>query len=153
MNNFKSEYSQLGYYLAGLIEGDGCIWTPKTLRSNNGNVWNPRISMTFDKKEIIFFEFLKKLLGGYISTRSGNTCCYIIAEKHKLIKVINLINGKFRTPKIIALHKAIDFMNIKYNLNIHKFPVDSSDLSINPWLTGIVDSDGCFLLYLGVNII
>lgn len=43
--------SQLGFYLAGLIEGDGNIWTSKTLRSAKGRINNPQIAFTFHLKE------------------------------------------------------------------------------------------------------
>lgn len=49
----------------------------------------------------------------------------------KKIKVIDLINGKFRTPKIKSLHRSIDRINLIYNLSIKKLPLDTSDLGSN----------------------
>jgi hypothetical protein len=46
---------QLGFYLAGLIEGNGNIWTSKTLRSSKGRINNPQITFTFHLKEKPFF--------------------------------------------------------------------------------------------------
>jgi len=43
--------AQLGYYLAGLIKGDGNIWTQKTIRSSKGRLNNPQIMFTFGKKK------------------------------------------------------------------------------------------------------
>lgn len=70
--------------------------------------------------------------GGIYIEKSTNSCRYSIAKADNLIKLICLINGKFRTPKIMSLYKAIDHMNLKYNLNIEKLPLDSSNLDSNP---------------------
>jgi hypothetical protein len=45
--------------------------------------------------------------------------------------VINLVNGKFRTPKILALHKAIDNLNKFRETNLDKLPLDTSSLDSN----------------------
>jgi hypothetical protein len=44
--------------------------------------------------------------------------------------VVNSVNGKFRTPKIHALHALIDFLNAKQN-NIIKLSLDTSPLASN----------------------
>jgi len=93
---------------------------------------------------------LKSIIGarGIYNPKIGNACSYTIAKTDKLIELINLINGKFRTPKIICLHKAIDHINIKHNLNIPKLALDNSNLMSNPWLSGFTDADGQFFIYL-----
>lgn len=154
MKNSNIKNNQLGYYLTGLIEGDGCIWTPKTLRSNNGSgyIWYPRIEITFNIKERPFFEHLKSNLNaGYIKHVKNNTCKYTVADVKKLIEIIHLINGKFRTPKIMSLYKTIDFLNLTRNLNIEKLPLDDSNLDNNSWLSGMIDSDGGFQIGLTGN--
>lgn len=50
---------QLGFYLAGLIEGDGNIWTSKTLKSPKGRINNPQITFPFHIKERAFFAKMK----------------------------------------------------------------------------------------------
>nr|YP_009558599.1 hypothetical protein [Capillidium heterosporum]AZZ06699.1 hypothetical protein [Capillidium heterosporum] len=64
-----------------------------------------------------------------------------------VLKVISLINGKMRTPKINALHKMIDWLN-KYKLKdpIKKLPLDDSLIEDNAWLSGLIDSDGYFAI-------
>ena len=47
MTNFKTKNKPLGYYLAGLIEGDGNISTEKTIGSPKGRKNNPQIMFTF----------------------------------------------------------------------------------------------------------
>ena len=65
-----------------------------------------------------------------------------------VIKTISLVNGKFRTPKILALYKAIDNLNKWRNANIVKLPLDTSSLDTNAWLAGFIDTDGHFSLKL-----
>jgi hypothetical protein len=67
---------------------------------------------------------------GYKS-KLNNICQYTISEKNKVIEVINLINGKFRTPKISAFYRALDPMNSLYDLRIPKLPLDHSKLDSN----------------------
>lgn len=134
MDNLSISNSQLGYYLAGLIEGDGCIWTSKTLESSNGRAYNSHITFAFHEREKPFYMYLKYALntGSISKVKLTNTCIYRISEKDKIIEVIKLINGKFRTPKIERLHKAIDRLNLLYNINIEKLPLNNSNLSSNP---------------------
>jgi len=62
--------------------------------------------------------------------------------------VINLINGKFRSAKIKYLSIAIDHLNLLYNTNIQKLPLDTSNLYSNAWLAGFTDADGNFSISL-----
>lgn len=143
--------TQLGYYLAGLIEGDGSIWTPKLPVYSSEYICNSRIAIAFHKREIPFFEHLISVFeaGGIYQPKQGNTCIYSIAKTDKLIEIINLISGKFRTPKIMCLHKAIDHINLKHDLNISKLPLDNTSIISHPWLSGFTDADGSFFIYLG----
>lgn len=68
-----------------------------------------------------------------------------------MIEIINLINGKFRTPKIKYLSRAIDHLNITHNANIDKLPLDTSNLESNGWLSGFTDADGHFQISLQGN--
>lgn len=126
--------TQLGYYLAGLIEGDGCIYTPKGPLDTSKHVCNPRIQIAFHKNERPLFELLlsKYQAGGIFHVKESNVCVYNIAKTDVLIEIVNLINGKFRTPKIMSLHKAIERINLKHNLKIPLLPLDKSDINTNP---------------------
>ncbi len=146
-----STNSQLGFYLAGLIEGDGNIWTPKTLKSPKGRINNPQIAFTFHLKEKPLFAKLKTVFDTgslYQETLNKNNCKYRVSEKGKLIEMINLINGKFRTPKIKYLYRAIDHINMIHNTNIKKLPLDNSNIESNAWLAGFADADGHFQISL-----
>lgn len=47
-----------GAYLAGLIEGDGCIYAPKEKLDVRGRRTYPMITITFLNKDLPFFEEL-----------------------------------------------------------------------------------------------
>ena len=137
--------NQLGYYLAGLIEGDGSI----ILRKGEKEKTSPKIVFTFSKNELPMFERLLKILNtGVIYKEKTGICRYSITNADAVINIINKVNGKFRTPKIQALHKAIDNLNMWRNANIVKLPLDTSSLESNAWLAGFIDTDGHFSIKL-----
>ena len=75
----------------------------------------------------------------------------IFASGHKqtLCKIIELINGKFRTPKIDQLFpeaKLIDWMNKKHSMDITKLPLNDTPILNDSWLSGFIDADGCFYI-------
>lgn len=57
-----------------------------------------------------------------------------------MLKVVNLINGYMRTPKIEALHR----LNSNYNTNIPLLAIDTTSFNNSSWLSGILDADGSF---------
>lgn len=117
---------QLHYYLAGLIEGNGSIIVRKGKRQA------PMIVFTFGKKEIPMYVKLKQVINsGYIYTEKKGICRYSITNPEIVTRIIRKINGKFRTPKIYALHKAIDNLNKRRNATIERLPLDTSGLDSN----------------------
>lgn len=71
---------QLGYYLAGLIEGDGSI----ILRKGDREKTSPKIVFTFAKSEIPMYERLREIIGTgviYIEKKAkGEVCRYSITN-------------------------------------------------------------------------
>lgn len=57
--------------------------------------------------------------------------------------MVNLINECRRTPKIEVLHRLIEWLNMTKNLTKPLVPLglDTSSLSFNNWLSGILDVD------------
>src|SRR5579871_3095052 len=95
--------SELGSYLAGLIESDGSIIVPKD------NTSTPTIKIVFNIKDKPNADCLMEKLGsGSIQPASDNAVLYVIRSKSGIVKIVNLINGEFKTPKIKALHSLID---------------------------------------------
>lgn len=130
--------SNLGDYLAGLIEGDGYISIIKN---------RVILGITFNIKDIPLAEKLRKYIGnGYIVKRKGKSIELRWSSKTSLYRIIKIINGKFRTPKIDQLYKLIDWMNKNHSTNIVKLPLNQQPLLSNSWLAGFIDADGSFYI-------
>lgn len=142
---YTGDTNQLGYYIAGLIEGDGSI----ILRKGDKEKTSPKIVFTFGINELTMYNKLKDILNtGSINIEKRGVCRYSITNADAVISLINMVNGKFRTPKIIALYKAIDNLNRWRNANLVGLPLDTSNLEDNAWLAGFIDSDGHFSIKL-----
>ena len=62
-----------------------------------------------------------------------------------LVRVVYLVNGRMRTPKIGALYLLIDWLNTDArDCEIQKLPLDYSSIGSNGWLAGFTEGDGCF---------
>ena len=138
-SNRKEINEFLGFYLAGLIAFDGYI----SITTQNRVI----LGITFNLKDQPLAEKLLNLLGkGFIAKRKTNCIELRFSEKKTIFKIVTLINGKFRTPKIDQLHKLIDWLNNKYSMAISKLPLDNSPLDENSWLTGFIEADGGFYI-------
>jgi len=142
-NDFNSKFAS---YLAGLIEGDGTIIVPKTERSPKGKLNYPSIQIVFDLRDLPLALILQsKINHGSVSKKKGvNACILTINNFEGLILIANLINGYMRTPKILALYRLIDWLNIRFDLNIIKKDKDTSNIDSNSWFAGFIDADGHF---------
>ena len=137
-NNFR-------YYLTGLWEGDGHIWIPQNSHAPSGKRYTPHFTITFDKRDINLAIRLKSILGGTVSDkRPVNACTLTISRKKGLEIVVEIINGKVRTPKYKRFIDLITWMNSNYNSKITIREIDKSDLLRNAWLRGFIDADGSF---------
>lgn len=172
--------SQLGSYLAGLIEGDGTITVHNDISKNR---YSPFISIVFtpeDEEQIKFLinniEHYYNVKIGIINTNNKTYLLWQISKIEDIYIMISLIKNYFRTPKIIKLYEAINWinkyiienniklknMNIEYgynNINYNKInnilnkidfidliELDNSSLDYNAWLSGFTDADGNFMI-------
>jgi len=69
-----------------------------------------------------------------------------LAPGTKVVKVVELINEKMRTPKVAALHRLITYLNLNRKYNFPLLPVDTSPLESNAWFAGFVEADGSFYI-------
>lgn len=129
----------LGSYLAGLIEGDGSIIISKD------NKHSPRISIVFDIKDTVLAEFLMIMIGGQLY-KQKNSIVLKFYKQSTILYIIELVNGYFRGPKIITLHKLILYMNDKHTLHIPLLPLNITSIHSDAWFNGFIDSDGHFYL-------
>jgi hypothetical protein len=165
---------QFGFYLAGLIESDGCIVVPKSFRSpslgpnghlskglsvfiqgndifrirkTKGKIYYPSIQVAFNIKDYPLAVIIKQIIGhGSIQNYEARGACILYINNAQGIQVVvNFINGKMRTPKIEALHRLITYLNKKDSEQpIPLLGIDETCLFSNAWLAGFVEGDGYF---------
>ena len=173
VNGIKNRQSQLGSYLAGLIEGDGTLAVHGT--NSSARKYSPKIIIVFKKADLPLAKYLQTITNCgkiYIKLDRG----YILWQIQDIVsvyKIVNLINGYMRTPKIEALGRMIYWLNnylisnefsklpstqkilsdISYitnkeynNMNriIELKNLDSSAINSNAWLAGFSDADANF---------
>ena len=141
------ENNKLDSYLAGLIEGDGSIKLPKKVKSEKGKILYPSITITFASKDLPLAQFLSPILNGSINKAKGEYYVLSVYSLKALHSLCQRINGKFRTPKIEALHRLIHWLN-EYNKfeRLDLLNLDNSNLLSNAWLAGLSDCDSNFLV-------
>jgi len=149
-NTYKyiNDDDQLGYYLAGLLEGDGHISIPALGSTTLNRILNPRIVFTSHKNNLHLYTYIQDKLGGIgrFQLVNNNTIRYIIGDIKGIMLIINKISNKLRTPKNITFNKLIDFMNTKYNFSFKPSTLDKSNLLDNYWFSGFTEADGCFYI-------
>lgn len=158
----------LGHYLAGLIEGDGSIIVPKTLRNEKGKLLYSVVKITFVYKDLPLAKKIQEVLGSGTIEHPHNTkyVNFLVQDVDTLHKIAVLLNGHMRTPKIEALHRLIDWLNARTSSplqankktmlrclipKIEKLGLDESSLGDNPWLSGFLEADGNFYGSYGLN--
>jgi hypothetical protein len=137
--------------LAGLLEGDGHISLPSMGVTTLNRVLNPRIIFTSHINNLGLYAHVQSKLGGIgrFQSNGDKLIRYIIGDMQGIITIVNMLNGKLRTPKNHRLNDLINFINVKYYLSMTNSLLDSSDLGSNSWFSGFTEADGHF----GVKII
>lgn len=125
----------IGYYLAGLIEGDGYI-------GSRG------FEILFYEKDVANAYFIKNWIGYGKVYKVKDKKAYKLTIFHSkgVEKVWNLVNGKFQGPYKIqqAIFHSYDK---KYNTSI--LPMNTSDKILTTyWLAGFADADGNFSIFI-----
>ena len=138
---------KFGAYLAGLWEGDGSIWIPKTTHAPSGKRYTPHFNITFNDKDYPLVLAIQKLIGGTNRNKSDNHAYVLtISSINGLQNVIYLMNGYLRTPKVHRFNKLIEWVNANnFDTKIIVYnDVDTSPIISNAWLSGFIDADGSF---------
>ena len=105
---------ELGYYLAGLIEGDGYIG-------------DSRIEIAFHMDDISSAYYIKKRIGygSVLYLKGKNSVRYVLRHKTGLDKVFNMINGK-----LLACYKINQLIKHKYGEIYNKTVLPEADFCI-----------------------
>lgn len=123
---------EFGYFLAGLIEGDG--WFGKQ-----------ELHIIFAEDDISLAYYIKKRIGygNVYKIKNKKAIRYICKHTKGLFIILSLINGKLvSNPKYEQLIK--HNYNIKFNYTI--LPPSNSITLDNYWLAGFTQADGCFYI-------
>ena len=122
---------QLGYYLAGLIDGDGHFSKAQQL------------VITFSSPDAFLAYYFKERLGyGNVrKVKDKNAYLLIVSNKKGMLNVINLINGKLRTEHRFNQVVNNVLSHTKYADHNINFTIDSSKNMDNHWLAGFSDAD------------
>ena len=141
----NAKNNNLNSYLAGLFEGDGHIWIQNP-DAGDKKRHNPRFCITFSLKNEPLAKKLSDILeSGFIRYKTkDNACVLVVSPVVGLKKIVYLINGELRTPKIHQLYKLIDWLNKHHNTNIEKLSLKEGSLANDSWLSGFIDADGSF---------
>lgn len=125
---------EFGYYLAGLIEGDGYFG-------------DKRFEIAFHMDDISSAYYIKKRIGygSVLFFKKNNYVRYVLRHSAGLKKVLSLVNGKFLGKNQIdqlIKHKYSEY----YNISI--LPKANFDICENHWLAGFSDAEGSFGIFI-----
>jgi hypothetical protein len=136
--------NKLNYYLAGLIEANGSIITSK-----KGNYF-PKIVIIFKKNDLKLVEFLQNKYKCGIIIKKDNYILWQIQKISDVKYIIDVINGKMRTPKIYKLYDAINYFkdNNLLELNYPLLPLNNNKIDEDWWLGGFSDGDSGFSIII-----
>lgn len=127
-NQYNNE--EFGYFLAGLIEGDG--WFGKK-----------QLDIIFNETDTSLAYYIKKRVGygNVYKVKIKKAVKYICKNKNGLIIILNLINGKllsnYKYDQLIEHNYTEDF-------SITILPVLQNLSLNNSWLAGFTQADGSF---------
>jgi len=139
---------KLGPYLAGLIEADGSFAIHD--KNSKAKRYLPKILIVFNTSDSPLAEKLISItkIGKLYNKQKQGCVIWQIQNIEDVIKMINLINGYMRTPKIEALHRAIKWFNEFHQMNIEPLDLDHTPINSNSWLAGFSDGDANFSINL-----
>jgi len=146
-SNEESELrSKLGPYLAGLIEADGSFAVHN--KDSNAKKYRPKILVVFSTADEPLAKKLASITNAGKVYNKNNAGCVIwhIQKTEDVLKIIDVINGYMRTPKIEALHRAINWFNEFDNCSINCLGLDQSSIDSNAWLAGFATSNSSFII-------
>ena len=122
--------SNFGYFLAGLIEGNG--WFSKK-----------ELHLIFAENDVSLAYFIKKRIGygNVYKIKNKKAVRYICKNTKGLFIILSLINGK-----LVSNLKYDQLIEHNYNedFNCTILPPSNKISLDNYWLTGFTQTDGCF---------
>lgn len=138
----KNDPQGFGQYLAGLLEGNGTIIVPNSELVKR----RPVVRICFHRKDEPLAVVLKDRIGSghLVYSKTGNYLLLEISDTKGLCHIVNLVNGFFRTPKLEAFERLINWLRQRVDEPLSSKGMDSSSLTSTAWLSGFTDADGNF---------
>jgi hypothetical protein len=97
-DNHKRKFNPLFCsYITGLIEGDGTIIVPKTVRSPSDQANYGSIEIVFDSRDLPLAVLIQRERGFGSISKGVNACRLTIKNAAGLITLVELMNGYLRT--------------------------------------------------------
>lgn len=125
----KRTNTYFNYFLAGLIDGDGCLSISK-----KGHV---SCEIVLHKKEKETLEWVQSEIGGSITQKTENSYRLRLHNKKVIRDLIERINGKLLTTE-----KSLKLKNLCELYKIQVIEVIDPDLLQNAWFSGFFDAEG-----------
>jgi hypothetical protein len=130
LHNSKLNDEDFGYFLAGLIEGDGWFGAKE-------------LHIVFSEGDVSLAYLLKKRVGfgNVYKIKDKKAFRYICKNKAGMSIIISLINGK-----LVSKYKYEQMIKHNYNIyyNCDILPPSNIVSLENFWLAGFSQADGCF---------
>lgn len=120
--------SDFNFYIAGLIDGDGCL--------NISNKGYLSCELVLHLKEMNTLLYIQTILGGSVSIKTEKSCRWRLHKNEGIKDLINRINGKLLTK-----NKKEKLKIFCEKLNILYIEEDFSLLT-NSWFSGFFDAEG-----------
>jgi len=129
-HNFNLTDLDFGYFLAGLIEGDGWFGLNQ-------------LHIIFSERDVSLAYLIKKHIGygNVYKIKDKKAIRYICKHKNGLNIILSLINGK-----LVSKFKYEQLIKHNYNkiFNYEILPPSNNISLDNYWLAGFTQADGCF---------
>jgi len=128
--HFNSQFCQ---WLAGVIDGDGCLLVSKAGYTS--------CEITMGLSDLSCLKYIQNKIGGSIKSRSGvRAYRWRLHDRKGMIDLVNSINGHIRhSNRLVQLHRVCSVLNIE--------PSKPGKLdNTNAWFAGFFDADGSITL-------
>lgn len=158
----------LGSYLAGLIEGDGTFAVHN--KDSISKSYSPKIIVCFKLSDLPLANYLQTITqcGIVYTKKDRGYVLWQISKIEDVYTIVTIINGHMRSPKIEALNRAINWINLYKEKNknsklpstikilenieaqagdmstIQTKPLNTSPIESDAWLAGFTDADANF---------
>ena len=138
---------------AGMLEGDGHLYTPISVRSSTGKLRYPAIKLHLPAHDLPFLLTIKNVWGGSISSNPQRTMfTWQVQAKSQVYAVLVYINGHMRGPKVHAVHVMSNWFNTNTTFDpIVALPASTTPILSDGWLAGMIDTDGSFQLNFRIS--